>query len=117
MQSISSPSMSSVDCTTTRSINELPDTLLQSICSFLPPTTHLLFAVAVSDEGLSLTAPPPPNWQPSSASRAIISTMKRDTIDFSYNDMTLVEKLTDDDIASVLWCMDAVNNLKQLRLY
>jgi hypothetical protein len=31
--------------------------------------------------------------------------------------MTLVEKLTDDDIASVLWCMDAVNNLKQLRLY
>ena len=102
--------------TTARHVSELPDSLLQSICSYLRPTSHLLFAVAVSDPGFSSTTSPPPGWEPSIASKAILATKNRDKIDFGDNEKTLVEKMTDDDLASVLWCMDGANKLKQLRL-
>lgn len=99
------------------SVTELPDTTLQSICSFLPPTSQLLFAVGVSGTVFSSNTPPPKIWKPSAAVKAITSeSIHRSTINFGDNDVTLVEKLGDDDLAGMLWCMDAVNNLRRLIL-
>ena len=107
--------MLSVECDAVKHITGLPDSLLRSICSFLPPTSHLLLAVAVSDVGLSGRSLQS-SWQHSPSGKAILSTTKLDTLDFGDNDVELVEKLTDDHIAEMLQCMDAANNLKQLRL-
>jgi hypothetical protein len=98
-----------LESTTVQHVSDLPGSLLRTICNFLSPTSHLVFAVALSDGGLTS--------KPSPSSKAIISTKSRATIDFGdNNDVALVEKLTDDDLVAILQCIDAPRHVKQLRL-
>lgn len=54
--------------------------------------------------------------EPSPSSKAIIATKDLATIDFGDDEVTLVEKLTDDVLISVLQCIDAPRHVKRLRL-
>ena len=104
-------------------ISDLPDEALTFVSTYLPKPSVALLAVA-------LTAPSR-SWcnndgqhprQPSALSRAIISLASSSLqiywgeLDFEDVEKELAIKLTDDDLAAVLLCIDGVNKLKRLKL-
>ena len=87
-------------------INDLPDGLLVGISSYLAKPSVALFAIAISSN----------TSQPTQTSKAIISNSSWDVLDFSNIEKSLAAKLSDDDIDKMLKSIDAVNNLKILKL-
>lgn len=103
---------------------DLPDAALGHVASYLAAPSRALFAVA-------LTAPSPSWWnadkerkQRSTASEAVapaplaswIDRFRWVELDFEDVDKSLASKLTDDDVAAFLVCVDAINRLKRLKL-
>ncbi|KAL7551161.1 LOW QUALITY PROTEIN: hypothetical protein ACHAWF_018295 [Thalassiosira exigua] len=106
-------------------LDDLPRETLENVGEFLPKPSRALFAAA-------MTAPSP-SWQgsggvgrPSAASSVVLgsSSLSRSVkfaddwavLDFGEVEEGLASKLTDDDICGVLMAIDAVNNVKRLKL-
>ena len=87
-------------------INDLPDGLLVGISSYLAKPSVGLFAIAMD----------PDNFQRTQTSKAILSNRRWNLLDFSDIEKSLAAKLSDDDIDKILKSIDAVNNLKILKL-
>ena len=102
---------SSVTSSSSSRIDNLSDELLICISNYLPKTNVALLASVFS----SLN-----NSEPSARGKSIISSFARrswECIDFLDVDKDLrIMKLTDNDIQGLLFCIDAVNNLKKLKL-
>jgi len=84
-------------------IIDLPDGLLVGISSYLAKPSVSLFAIAV-------------NTQSKETSKAILSAINWNVLDFSDIEKSLAAKLLDDDIDKILRSIDAVNNLQILKL-
>ena len=82
-----------------RSLSDLPVGTLSHVSSYLPLPSRALFAIAL-------------NYYHDTDS----STAERDVLDFGDIEKELAAKLTDDDVKGVLLSINAVNNLKTLRL-
>jgi hypothetical protein len=87
-------------------LTDLPIGLFQHVSSYLPTTTQALFSVAAQEH--------------ENISSIIISSNERssswDTLDFGDIEKDLAAKLSDDDISAILLRIDAINNLKTLKL-
>jgi|Transcript_22032 hypothetical protein len=95
-------------------LNDLPPLVLEVIADFLPKTSQALLVAAFLDPPLS-----------SIASRAIESlaldrecalSNNWETLDFEDISEGVAERLTDEDLAGILICIDAVHSLKELEL-
>ena len=84
-----------------RSLSDLPIGALSHVSSYLTLPSRALFAVAL-------------NCRDDSSS-AIVGD-EQDVLDFGDIEKELAAKLTDDDIRNALLSIDAINNLKTLRL-
>ena len=101
------------------SFSEFPDIILQSITDYLHPASQALLVVA-------LTAPSSsPYWQLQSNNiqrqlsptcKVIISHGQWKILDFETVEDTLAIELRDIDIRALLVCIDALHNLKRLKL-
>ena len=93
----------------TTNIDNLSDEILMHIANYLPKTSVALFATIFSSLNDS---------EPSATSKTIISSYNQtwECIDFLDVDKDLRMKLSDNDIEGLLFCIDAVNNLKKLKL-
>ena len=89
-----------------RCITDLPSGILAHSSTFLAAPSKALFAIAL-DENLAV-----PHNERSSA----IVGNNWDTLDFGEIEKELAAKLEDLDITRVLFCVDAVNNVKILKL-
>jgi hypothetical protein len=93
-----------------RSITDLPTGILAHAASFLAAPSKALFAVALAldedENSVSL---------PNEMSSAIVGN-QWDTLDFGQIEEKLARKLSDAEVEKVLLCIDAVNNLKRLKL-
>ena len=85
-----------------RNISDLPIGALSHVSSYLALPSRALLAVAL-------------NYRDTDGSTAIVGE-HRDVLDFGDTERVLAAKLTDDDVKGVLLSIDAVNNLKILRL-
>ena len=81
---------------------DLPIGALSHVSSYLAPPSRALFAVAL-------------NCYDVERSSAIVSD-QQDVLDFGDIERQLAVKLTDDDVRNILLSIDAVNNLRTLRL-
>ena len=85
------------------SLSDLPIGALSHVSSYLPSLpSRALFAVAL-------------NCRDIDSSSAIVGE-QRDVLDFGGIEKELAARLTDDDVKGVLLSIDAINNLKTLRL-
>ena len=89
-----------------RCIADLPSGILAHAASFLAAPSKALFAIALN-ENSAVT--------PNERSSAIVGN-DWDTLDFGEIENEVVERLSDLDIERVLQCIDAVNNVKRLKL-
>ena len=85
-----------------RSLSDLPIGALSHVSSYLAPPSRALFAVAL-------------NCHDTDSSAAIVGD-QRDALDFGDIEKELTASLTDDDVRNILLSIDAINNLKTLRL-
>jgi len=84
-------------------LSDLPTGALAHVSSYLAsPSCALLFAVAINHRDVN--------------SSSAITGSQWDALDFGDIEKDLATKLTDDDINAVLTYIDAVNNIKKLRL-
>ena len=105
-------------------ITELPDALLVNVAKYLAKPSVAMFAVAMAGTSSNI-------WQPTQTSNAIISaasywwsgvgrtrtaTNQWQEIEFRDIEESLSSKLTDDDVHSILMCIDAIHNVKILKL-
>ena len=105
-------------------LTNLPDSLLVNVANYLAKPSVAMFAVAMAGTSSKI-------WQPTETSNAIISaasywwsrvgttntaTNQWQEIDFGDIEESLSSKLTDDDVHSILICVDAIHNLKVLKL-
>eukprot|EP00984_Skeletonema_dohrnii_P025056 scaffold14195_cov155-Skeletonema_dohrnii-CCMP3373.AAC.3 len=81
-------------------LSDLPTGALAHVSSFLPAPSRALFAVALNSRD---------------SSSAIVGN-QWDALDFGEIEKELAAKISDDDIRDALLSIDAVNNLKKLRL-
>ena len=99
---------------------DLPDSLLENVARYLSLPSRALFAA-------SLTAPSASwervNWrlQPSTTSKAIVSSLREDggdriSLDFDDIEKSLAKKLIDADIGALLTCINAKDTLRILKL-
>ena len=84
-------------------INDLPDGILLDIASYLAKPSAALFTMALSQEKTQ-------------TSKAIISSTNWNVLDFNDIEKSLAAKLSDGDIDKILRSIDAVNNLKILKI-
>ena len=89
-----------------RCLAGLPSGILAHAASFLAAPSKALLAVAL-DENSAVTS--------NERSSAIVGN-QWDTLDFGQIEKEAAENLTDSDIEGVLLCIDAVNNVKRLKL-
>jgi len=88
-------------------INDLPDGILVGISSYLAKPSAALLAIAMMAD----------SQQQTETSKAIISsTINCSVLDFGDIEKSLSVKLSDDDIDKILRSIDAVNNLRILKL-
>ena len=87
-------------------LTDLPSGILAHAASFLASPSKALFAVALDENSAVL---------PNERSSAIIGN-EWNVIDFGVIEEDLAEKLSDLNIERVLLCIDAVNNVKKLKL-
>eukprot|EP00984_Skeletonema_dohrnii_P032735 scaffold27346_cov78-Skeletonema_dohrnii-CCMP3373.AAC.2 len=83
-------------------LSDLPTGTLAHVSSYLPSPSRALFAVALNHRRDS--------------SSAIVGNQQWDVLDFGEIEKDLAAKISDDHIGGVLLCIDAVYNLKRLRL-
>jgi len=101
-------------------ISDLPDLVLVNIAKYLSKPSIPLFAIAVTPQqspiGTSNTSDI--TWQPTSTSNAIITGAYGEchTLDFGEIEEILASKLTDLQVRDILVCIDAIHNLKVLKL-
>jgi len=88
-------------------ITDLPDGILVGISSYLAKPSAVLFAMTIDDQIDS---------HPTQTSKAIISSNDWSVLDFSDIEKSLAAKLSDEDIDKISRSIDAVNNLKILKL-
>ncbi|KAL9184907.1 hypothetical protein ACHAXT_002684 [Thalassiosira profunda] len=96
----------------------LPELALTHAASYLPRPSRALLAVAM--------AAPSQSWQQyysegtprtlSAAGRAVLGNGRWEELDFEEVEKELASKLTDDDVAAMLICIDAKTNLRKLKL-
>jgi len=96
---------------TTSSNNEihianLPDGILVGISSYLAKPSLALFAIAISSN----------NSQRTQTSKIILSSTDWEVLDFDDIEKSLAKQISDDHIDKMLKSIDAVNNLKILKL-
>ena len=84
---------------------DLPTGILAHAASFLAAPSRALFAIALENSAAT----------PNERSSAIVGN-QLDTLDFGEIGKELAVKLLDADINEVLLCIDAVNNVKRLKL-
>ena len=89
-----------------RSLIDLPSGILAHAASFLAAPSKALFAITFDADSVAV---------PNERSSAIVGN-QWDILDFGEIEKDLAEKLSDSDIEKVLQCIDAVNNLKRLKL-
>ena len=89
----------------TRRLCDLPSGILAHAASFLAAPSRALFAIALDKDSTVAT---------NERSSAIVG--QCDVLDFGEIEKDLAKKLRDLDIKRVLQCIDAVNNLKRLKL-
>ncbi len=89
-----------------RYLTDLPSGILAHAASFLAAPSRTLFAIALDENSAVL---------PNERSSAIVGN-HWDVLDFGGIEEDLAEELTDADIERVLLCIDAVNNVKRLKL-
>ena len=102
MSSFISSNMDSANSQQQRSLPDLPIGALSHVSTYLAPPSRALFAVAL-------------NCRDTDSSSAIVGG-QQDALDFGDIAKELAAKLTDHDIEAVLFSIDAINNLKTLRL-
>ena len=90
-----------------RCLTDLPSGILAHVASFLAVPSKALFAVALDGNSAAL---------PSERSSAIVGSNEWGTLDFGGIEEELAIKLKDDDISTLLLCIDAVNWVKRLKL-
>lgn len=89
-------------------ITDLPDGLLVGISSYLAKPSVALFALSMTADSDQQTE--------TDTSKAIISSTNWNTLDFGDVEKRLAARLSDNDIGKILRCVDAVNNLRILKL-
>ena len=89
-------------------ISDLPSGILAHAASFLVDPSRALFAIAL-DENSATTS------SPNERSSAIVGN-QWDTLDFGEIEKKVAAKLSDTDIERVLQCIDAINQVKRLKL-
>eukprot|EP00984_Skeletonema_dohrnii_P020802 scaffold10223_cov96-Skeletonema_dohrnii-CCMP3373.AAC.10 len=87
-------------------LSDLPSGILAHAASFLAAPSKVLFAVALDENSDAL---------PNERSAAIVGN-QWDILDFGEIEEDLAVKLSDAHIEKVLLCIDAVNNVKRLKL-
>jgi len=90
-------------------ISDLPIGTLEHAASFLAPPSRAIFAVALTTDGNN-------NNPPTESRYTSIAGTDWDNLDFGVIEKDLATKLSDEDISAVLQHVDAVNNVKRLRL-
>ena len=86
-------------------LSDLPIGALSHVSSYLPSSLpRALFAVALN------------YYHDIDSSSAIVGEQRDDVLDFGDIEKELAVKLTDDDIKNILLSIDAINNLKTMRL-
>jgi len=92
---------------TALTITEVPDEALAAVSSFLPKPSRALFAVAMTKTQTTTCHVP-----------AILGRLVDNwtTLNFADVDRSLASRLNDDDMLSVLACIDARNRLRTLKL-
>jgi hypothetical protein len=88
-------------------LDDVPTEALQHVASFLAAPSQVMFGLhvaAAEDKSLN------------KRSFAIAEEQSWDTLDFGEIEKDVASRLTDDDIKAVLWCIDAGNKVKRLRL-
>ena len=100
--------ISAADCSPRgiRSLTDLPSGILAHAASFLAEPSKALFAIALDDDSAA---------SPNERSSAIVGN-QWDTLDFGEIEKELAVKLSDAHIEKVLLCIDAVNEVKRLKL-
>ena len=104
------------------SIDDIPDALMH-VANYLAKPQQALFAIALythnqtpTDSNYSTSSS---EWVPNTTSNAIISTTSQEQwqeLDFGDIEKSLASKLTDDNVRSILSCVDAPTNLITLKL-
>ena len=87
-------------------ITDLPDGILVSIANYLAKPSIALFAIAMTAD----------SEQQTQTSKAIISSANWSALDFGDVEKSLAKQLSDNDIDKILRSVDAVNNLRILKL-
>ena len=108
-------------------IHHLPDILLVKVAGYLTKTSRALLAVALTTDSsgwkkvnwnqtplLSWLKTAKPKKQPSPETNLVLRMNKWDTLDFS-GERHLAMKLSDDDSAAALSCINAGRFLKKLK--
>ena len=97
-------------------ISNLPDGLLADVASYLAKSSRAFFAVAMTAPSASWREDSQCIRRPSEAADAILSSAQWDKLDFGDIEKFLAEKLTDDDVHSILLSINAKTTLKILKL-
>ena len=102
------------------SINDLPESVVLDIASYLPKVSQAILACSLTASTESFKKS---NWKEGArgVGEKIISSHEQrymywQELDFGEVGPSLTSKLTDDDIGSILACLDSVNRLEQLAL-
>ena len=79
---------------------------------------YLQLQIAVTPQALGVGSSDTSDvtWKPTSKSNAIIAGAYGDTLDFDEIEESLATNITDDHVRDILVCIDAINNLKVLKL-
>ena len=91
-----------------RRISDLPNAVLTNVANYLASPSRALFAAALNTNQNAVAA--------SDERNSAIVGDDQSTLDFGDIEEDLVARLSDDNIRAVLLCIDAVNNLKRLKL-
>lgn len=108
-------------------LDNLTEILLVKVAEYLPQISRALLAVALTTDSsrwrkVDWNRTPLLSWlktqkkQPSPETKTVARMNKWDTLDFSVCESSLASKLSDDDIAAVLSCINAVKYMKKLKL-
>ena len=90
-----------------KEFRDFPDTILQSIASYLPQNSCISFAITLTPNLFS--------HQPSETSIAILTHHTWESIDFKDVQQLHGRSLTDNDVRWMLSCIDAQNKTKSLK--
>ncbi len=88
-------------------LSDLPSAVLTHVACYLDAPTRAFFAASLSDQNAAAA---------SNERNIAIVDHEWSTLDFGDIEKDLVIRLTDDDISSILMCIDAGNKLKMLKL-